>query len=238
MKSIFHSADSRGYANHGWLKTHHTFSFASYQDRERVHFGMLRVLNDDWVAPNMGFGKHPHDNMEIITIPLAGELQHEDSMGTSSVIRYGEVQVMSAGTGIYHSEFNASKSQPVALLQIWVFPSKDNVTPRYGQKMFSVDDRKNKFQLVVSPDGEAESNWVNQDTWFSLGNFSAGEKFSYKTHREGHGVYAFIISGQAKIAGQEMHKRDGLGIWETPEIEGEVVEDSEILLIEVPMTTM
>lgn len=235
MKTVIHKADTRGSANHGWLKAKHSFSFANYHDPERVHFGTLRVLNDDIVAPGMGFGMHPHDNMEIITIPLRGSLQHRDDMGNTAVIKPGEVQVMSAGTGVLHSEFNPSKTEEVNLLQVWVFPNKKNVKPRYDQKLFSPDGRVNTLQLVVSPDEENGSLMVNQDTWFSLGSFEKDKSIEYAVHKNGNGVYAFVIEGEVKIGAVDLAKRDGLGISDTNKFTISAKSNAEVLFMEIPM---
>ena len=235
--SILHKAATRGHADHGWLKANHTFSFAGYYDPERVHFGALRVLNDDYVEGGQGFGTHPHDNMEIITIPLEGALEHKDSMGNGTVIQQGDIQVMSAGTGIRHSEFNHSKTEPIKLLQIWVFPEKRNVMPRYQQITLDPADRKNKLQQVVSPDQNDDGVWVHQQTWFHLGKFDKGATAAYRLKNKHNGVYAFVISGDFKIDDTMLNKRDGLGTWNTDEIKIEACSaDAEILLIEVPMT--
>jgi redox-sensitive bicupin YhaK (pirin superfamily) len=234
-KTILHKADTRGSADHGWLHAKHSFSFANYYEPTRMHFGALRVLNDDIVDPGMGFGMHPHDNMEIITIPLEGELQHKDNMGNSSVIKHGDVQVMSAGTGVTHSEFNPNKDKPVKLLQIWVFPNKKGVKPRYGEMTMNLKDRHNKLQQLVSPNENDAGLWVHQDTWFHLGKFEKGKEVNYEIRKKGNGVYAFVISGDANIDGQELHLRDGLGIWETDKINVKAESDMEILLMEVPM---
>jgi redox-sensitive bicupin YhaK (pirin superfamily) len=230
----FHAADSRGHANHGWLNSHHSFSFASYHNPERMQFGTLRVLNDDIVDAGMGFGKHPHENMEIVSIPLQGDLEHQDSMGNASVIRQGDVQIMSAGTGVYHSEYNKSKEDLVKFLQIWVFPKERNIEPRYDQKSYPVEDRQNRFQRVVSPE-EDGSIWINQDAYFSLGNFEAGKSTKYDIAREGNGVYAFLIKGKATIDGHELSERDALGVSETNQLDIQFSEDSELLLLDVPM---
>lgn len=235
--TILHKAESRGHANHGWLKANHTFSFANYYNPERVHFGALRVLNDDTVEGGMGFGMHPHDNMEIITIPLEGELQHKDSMGNGAVIKKGDVQVMSAGTGITHSEINNKKDQFVKLLQIWVFPKKKNVTPRYDQITLKAEDRQNKLQQILSPDPEDDGLWIHQDAWFHLGKFDKNKTSDYKLKKNGNGVYAFVISGSFIIHGIELDQRDGLGIWNTDQLSLKAAsENAEILLMEVPMT--
>lgn len=232
---ILHPADSRGLANHGWLKSHHSFSFASYYNPERMHFGVLRVLNDDTVSPGMGFGTHPHDNMEIISIPLEGDLEHKDSMGNTQVIRHGDIQVMSAGTGIYHSEYNRNKEKPVKFLQIWVFPNQRNVTPRYDQITLNLKDRLNRFQQILSPSAEDEGVWIHQDAWFHLGKFDAGKKTNYSLKKKGNGVYAFLLSGKASIDGQSLEARDGLGLWNLEEFDFVAEAESEILLMEVPM---
>lgn len=235
MRTIFHQADSRGKQDHGWLKANHTFSFANYYDPQRMHFGTLRVLNDDYVEGGMGFGTHPHANMEIITIPLSGELHHRDSMGNFGAIRKGEIQVMSAGTGVEHSEFNGSEKEAVTLLQIWVIPNQMNVEPRYDQIRISDNEKINSFQQIISPDASDEGSWIHQDAWFHLGKFEKETSESYFMKREGNGVYVFLISGHAKVAGQEMNAKDGLGISDTAEFKLEFLEDSEILLMEVPM---
>lgn len=232
---VIHRADTRGHANHGWLDTNHTFSFANYHHPERMHFGVLRVLNDDSVEGGMGFGTHPHSNMEIISIPLEGDLEHKDSMGNSGVIRQGDVQVMSAGTGIQHSEFNSNKDRPVKFLQIWVFPREKGVTPRYDQMSFKVSDRKNKWQQVLSPTPDDEGVWIHQDAWFHLGQFDEQKESTYIVKKSGNGVYAFVIEGSATIAGQQLGKRDGLGIWDVQELSIEADAGAEILLMEVPM---
>ena len=235
MKTILHKAETRGSADHGWLKTHHTFSFANYYDSERVHFGTLRVLNDDYVAGGKGFGMHPHDNMEIITIPLEGDLQHKDNMGNSEIIREGDVQVMSAGTGVYHSEFNPNEDKAVTLLQIWVFPNKKNVKPRYDQ--ISVRDiaRENEFYQILSPNPDDKGVWIHQNAWFSLGRLDSGKEANYKLNDENNGVYAFVIEGKVTVNGQELDKRDGLGIWNVDELEVKSEADSRVLLMEIPM---
>lgn len=203
MNTILHKANTRGHANHGWLDSHHTFSFAGYHDPSRVHFGMLRILNDDIVKGGMGFGRHPHDNMEIISIPLKGSLEHGDNTGGHGIIKSGEVQIMSAGSGITHSEKNASPKEDVNFLQIWVFPKEHDITPRYDQKEFHAADRMNKFQTVVSPEKENPSAlWINQDAWFMLGNLKKGTTTEYAPRNKSHGVYAFLIEGAATIDGQ------------------------------------
>lgn len=236
MATIIHKAGSRGHANHGWLDTYHTFSFADYYDPERVHFGALRVLNDDTVAGGMGFGTHPHDNMEIISIPLEGDLEHKDSMGNTQVIKHGDIQVMSAGTGIQHSEKNMNHDKPVKFLQIWVFPNKRNATPRYGQITLNIADRKNKLQQIVSPDQKNGATWINQDAWFHLGSFDKGLQAEYTIKKKGDGVYAFILEGEFSINGEKLSRRDGIGISEVDTLRITANSDkAEILLMEVPM---
>jgi hypothetical protein len=235
MKTVIHKSNTRGHANHGWLDTSHTFSFAHYYDPARVHFGALRVLNDDFVDGGMGFGTHPHDNMEIISIPLMGDLEHRDSMGTVAVIKQNDVQIMSAGTGIQHSEYNKNKDKKVNFLQIWVFPKVRNITPRYDQKSFDPKDRENKLQLIVSPQKESEGVWINQDAWFYLGNLKSGFQVEHPVNLKGNGVYAFVIDGNVTINDQKLNKRDGMGIWEVDKLSIAADSDAELLLMEVPM---
>jgi redox-sensitive bicupin YhaK (pirin superfamily) len=233
---VLHKENSRGHANHGWLDAHHTFSFAGYYNPERVNFGALRVLNDDRIDGGMGFGNHPHDNMEIITIPLSGALAHKDSLGTSSVIQQGDIQVMSAGTGVQHSEFNANDSEPVKLLQIWLFPNQKNVTPRYDQLTLDVTERHNNFQQILSPDANNQGVWIHQDAWFSLGKFDQDFESSYSIKKEGNGVYVFVINGSVEIDGQKLDKRDGMGVWDTDAIQFKSLsQNAEVLLMDVPM---
>lgn len=233
---VLHKAESRGLANLGWLTSRHTFSFANYYNPERMHFGVLRVLNDDIVEAGQGFGTHPHDNMEIISIPLDGDLEHKDSMGNIAVIRKGDVQVMSAGTGITHSEYNKNSDKPVKFLQIWVFPNQKNVKPRYDQITLKTEDRQNKLQQILSPDQEDEGVWIYQDAWFLMGNFEEGVTTNYTLKKAGNGVYFFVIKGSFTIDNTELHDRDGLGIWDTDTISIKSGStDSEILLMEVPM---
>ena len=235
MKTVLHKAETRGHANHGWLDSHHTFSFANYYDPSRIHFGALRVLNDDQVAGGRGFGEHPHDNMEIISIPLSGDLEHKDSMGNKTVIRQGDVQIMSAGTGIQHSEYNKNKDEKVNFLQIWVFPKEKNIQPRYDQKTFPQAERVNRLQEVVTPVKNSEGVWINQDAWFHLGNLKKDFKTSYDVKKKGNGIYVFVIEGGVSINGQALNKRDGIGVSEVDKLEIEANHDSEVLLMEVPM---
>ena len=236
MTKILHKADSRGRADHGWLLSRHTFSFASYYDPERMGFGLLRVINDDIVQPGMGFGRHPHENMEIISIPLAGALRHQDSMGNEDVIRAGEVQAMSAGSGITHSEFNASKEEEVHFLQIWVQPKKRNITPRYNQRSFDVAKRQNRWQIIVAPDESPGALGINQDAWFSLANLDVGTNLAYQLKRHGNGIYVFVLDGAVTIDEQPLKRRDGLGINKVEKISITADSPAELLLIDVPMT--
>ena len=233
--TIIHKAATRGHANHGWLNSFHTFSFANYYDPERVHFGALRVLNDDTVEAGMGFGTHPHDNMEIISIPLEGDLEHKDSMGTVSVIKHGDIQVMSAGTGIHHSEYNKNKDRRVKFLQIWVFPNQKKVTPRYDQITLNLADRHNQLQQILSPNADDAGVWIHQNAWFHLGKFDKGVAKEYNLKAKGNGVYAFILSGDVTINGQSLNTRDGFGIWDVEKITIQADSDAEFLLMEVPM---
>jgi quercetin 2,3-dioxygenase len=236
MKTILHKAATRGHANHGWLDSWHTFSFASYYDADRVHFGALRVLNDDTVAPGMGFGKHPHDNMEIVSIPLEGDLEHGDSTGTKAVIKQGDVQVMSAGTGIIHSEKNKNSDQQVKFLQIWIFPKKKNVEPRYDQKTFTDSEKQNRLATVVSPIGTNDGGvQLHQDAWFHLGKLNKETSLTYNLKKKGNGVYAFVLEGDVTINEIALNRRDGLGISETDTLSVKADNNTEILLMEVPM---
>ena len=235
MKKVLHKATTRGHANHGWLNSYHSFSFAGYYNPERIHFGALRVLNDDTVAAGMGFGTHPHDNMEIISIPLSGDLRHKDSMGNETVIKQGDIQVMSAGTGIAHSEMNANKDKDVQFLQIWVFPNKKNVQPRYGQITIDESKLKNNLLQVLSPNADDVGVWIHQDAWFSLGNLEKGITTTYTLKGTDSGVYAFVLEGDVTINGESLNKRDGLGISETDTLHITADADARILLMEVPM---
>ena len=235
-KSILHKADTRGHANHGWLDSKHTFSFANYYNPERMHFGVLRVLNDDQVAPGMGFGTHPHENMEIISIPLEGDLEHKDSMGNIAVIHHGDIQVLSAGTGITHSEYNKNKDKEVKFLQIWVFPNKQNVIPRYSQISLNIEDRHNNFQQIISPNPDDEGAWINQNAWFSMGNFDNGFETTYNLKSNQNGVYIFVLEGEIEIDGQTLSKRDGFGIWNIENFNMKALSNCDGLLMEVPMS--
>lgn len=229
---IIHQANSRGKANHGWLNSHHTFSFAGYYDEQRMNFGALRVLNDDSVAPGMGFGTHPHRDMEIISVPLSGSLQHKDSEGNSQLIRKGEVQIMSAGTGVAHSEYNASTTDEVKFLQIWVIPKKFGIKPRYEQKAFDFKD--NSLTLVVSPDGRDGSVTINQDAFFSIAEIN-GTELTYERKLNGNGVYVFVLNGDVEIDGKKFSTRDGIGITDFEKVKMKS-DKAEVLLMEVPMT--
>lgn len=233
---VLHQANTRGHANHGWLESYHTFSFANYHNPDRMNFGVLRVLNDDRVSQGMGFGKHPHDNMEIISIPLEGDLEHQDSMGNTTVIKEGDVQIMSAGTGIFHSEYNKNKDQMVKFLQIWVYPNQKNVTPRYDQISLNMEHRHNRLQQILSPSPEDEGVWIHQDAWFHIGKFDADFSVSYKVKKAGNGVYAFVLKGDFLIATISLKERDGLGIWNMDAFSITAKSpNAEILLMEVPM---
>ena len=234
MKTIFHKSTDRGRANHGWLDSHHSFSFAHFYDPEKIHYGALRVLNDDIVQGGMGFGTHPHDNMEIISIPLSGDLEHKDSMGNSGVIQQNDVQLMSAGTGIQHSEYNKNKDKLVNFLQIWVFPKVKNIKPRYDQKTFSPDDRKNKLQMIVSPNEDGVH--INQDAWFYLSDLDAGKNVELKLNNKNSGVYTFVIDGDVTVNGNKLNKKDAIGISETENITVTADSNAKVLLMEVPMS--
>lgn len=236
MNTVLHKAATRGQANHGWLDSKHSFSFANYRNPDRMSFGVLRVLNDDKVAPGRGFETHPHDNMEIISIPLEGDLEHKDNMGNVTIIRDGDVQVMSAGTGITHSEFNANKDKDVCFLQIWIFPNRKNVVPKYDQISIKDIQTENEFYQILSPNKEDEGVWIYQNAWFYLGEFSKEQNHTYTLKDKSNGVYAFILEGNSIIAGQSLNKRDGFGIWNTNKIEIQTEENTKILLMEVPMT--
>jgi len=233
--SVYHPADSRGLADHGWLLSRHTFSFADYHDPERVRFGLLRVINDDIVKPSMGFGTHPHENMEIVSIPLSGSLRHQDSMGNRHIITAGEVQIMSAGSGLTHSEYNNSDSEEVNFLQIWVFPEQRDIAPRYGQKRFEPADRRNRFQTLVAPERNNDAIWINQQAWFSMADLEAGSALSYVKRRPESGVYLFVIEGELTANGHPLAKRDGLGLSGPEDITLQAETAAEVLAIEVPL---
>lgn len=234
-QTTLHKAGTRGHANHGWLNSYHTFSFANYYNPERMHFGALRVLNDDTVDAGMGFGTHPHDNMEIISIPLEGDLEHKDSMNNVAVIKNGDIQVMSAGTGIYHSEYNKDRAHRVKFLQIWVYPNQLNVQPRYDQITLKAEDRHNKLQQILSPNAGDEGVWIYQNAWFHLGQFDKGVSTIYNLKAKGNGVYVFVLSGDIKVNDQVLNIRDGYGIWDTDSFTIAAESNAEFLLMEVPM---
>ncbi len=236
MKKVLHRAESRGHANYGWLDTRHTFSFANYYNPERMGFGALRVLNDDIVAPGRGFSTHPHDNMEIISIPLRGALEHKDDMGYRSVIRKGEIQVMSAGRGIFHSEYNKSHERDVNFLQIWVLPNQKNVEPRYDQMSMKKVERKNGIYQILSPDKDDDGVWIHQKAWFFMGDFEEGHREVYGLREaRRNGLYLFVLDGAVDVEGVLLQKRDGLGLWETEELTITAKQASSVLLMEVPM---
>lgn len=233
--TVLHKANTRGHANHGWLNAYHSFSFANWYNPERVQFGTLRVLNDDTVAAGMGFGTHPHDNMEIITIPLEGDLAHKDSMGNAATIKTGDVQVMSAGTGIQHSEFNPNADQQTKLFQIWLFPRERNVEPRYQQITLDKSLEKNNFAQILSPNAEDAGVWIHQDAWFHLADFDKDFSKTYELKKEGNGMYVFVISGTITVDGQELETRDGLGITNFETLDIKATSDAKFLLMEIPM---
>ena len=235
MKTIVHKANTRGHAQHGWLESYHSFSFANYYNPERMGFGVLRVLNDDRVTSGMGFGKHPHDNMEIVSIPLSGDLEHKDSMGNTTVIKSGDVQVMSAGTGIFHSEYNKNRDSEVKFLQIWVQPNKRGVEPRYDQITLDPASLNNKLAQVLSPNKDDDGVWVYQDAWFYMGNLNGGTEVSYDVKKAGNGVYAFLLEGDATVAGESLNRRDAVGIADATSFTVKAGSDAKILLMEVPM---
>ena len=235
LQYTLHKAETRGDANHGWLHSKHTFSFANYYDPNRMHFGVLRVLNDDTVSAGMGFGTHSHNNMEIISIPLEGDLEHKDSMGNTTVIRKGDIQIMSAGTGIQHSEYNKNKDAEVKFLQIWIIPNKKNVTPRYDQITLNPIDRKNQLQQIISPNPDDAGIWIHQNAWFYLADFDTDFSISYSIKSKENGLYIFILNGQIQINDLTLHSRDGLGIWDTDRIEIKVTANTSFLLMDLPM---
>lgn len=234
MKTIIDGAATRGYFNHGWLKTYHTFSFANYYNPRRIHFGALRVLNDDWIAPGKGFDMHPHKNMEVVSIPLKGYLKHGDSVENQSVITPGDIQVMSTGRGIYHSEYNGSATEEAELLQIWVIPNIENTTPEYNNYDIRPLLKRNELALIISPNGHTPAHLL-QDAWFSLGSFDAGHSVDYRLHKHNTGVYVFIIEGEATVAGKALSRRDGIGVWDTESVKIEANSEAQILAIEVAM---
>lgn len=235
MQTVIHRSDSRGDANHGWLHSKHSFSFANYHNPERMNFGVLRVLNDDKVSESQGFGLHPQRDMEIISLPLKGDLKHKDNMGNETVIKEGDIQIMSAGTGVMHSEYNNNPDKAVEFLQIWVIPNKQNVEPRYDQISLQDIAKENQFYQVLSPNKDDQGVWIHQDAWFNIGKFSKGNSDEYKINKKGNGVYAFILEGEVEINGEKLFKRDGMGIWDTESFNVKATEDARVLLMEVPM---
>ncbi|MGP5297225.1 pirin family protein [Psychrobacter faecalis] len=235
MRTIYQAADSRGDANHGWLKSKHTFSFANYHNPERMGFGALRVINDDFVIAGQGFGKHSHRDMEIISIPLSGKLGHGDNIGNNGIIETGEIQVMSAGTGITHSEMNADNHEAVSFLQIWVIPNKMNVEPRYQQIRMGELMKPNAFNQILSPNSDDAGVWIHQDAWFSMGDFDKGVTETYQLKNPNNGVYIFVISGKVVVNGNTLSTRDGLGVWDTKNFTMDVLDGAKVLLMEVPI---
>ncbi len=233
---IIYKNNSRGYANHGWLKSHHTFSFANYRNNDRIHFGVLRVLNDDYIEAGMGFGTHPHENMEIISIPLSGSIAHKDSMGHGETVTTGEIQVMSAGTGIQHSEYNPSETEASEFLQIWLFPNKLNVTPRYQQLSINTDDSNNNWNQILSPNSDDKGAWIHQNAWFNLGNFDANTTTNYSLNDKiNNGVFLFVLEGEIVVNNQKLEKRDAIGIWDIEALTIENKTNTKLLIMEVPM---
>ena len=234
MKSIIHRSHERGHADHGWLQSHHSFSFAQYHDPQKMGFGLLRVLNDDQVAPSQGFGTHPHRNMEIISIPLSGSLEHQDNMGNTTVIKTNDVQIMSAGTGVAHSEYNHSQTDWVNFLQLWIFPKELNIAPRYDQKTFAQEQRHNQWQTVVAPQGGAAVA-INQDASIHRTHLQAGETIDYSLSGDGQGAYLMVLEGAVEVGSQSLDQKDAMGLWETEHFSIKAKDTSELLLIEVPM---
>ena len=235
MKTVIHKAGQRGKADYGWLQANYSFSFSNWFDPNRMGFGALRVLNNDRVAPGAGFPTHPHDNMEIITIPLSGALEHKDSMGNTAQIKTGEVQVMSAGTGITHSEYNASKTEELTLFQLWIIPNKKNVKPRYEELQLDVDRRLNTLQQIVSPSRDDEGLWIHQNAWLFLSKLESGNELDYKGQKEGNGVYLMVISGEVEVEGERLANKDAMGITEAQRFAVRSESEAELLFIEVPM---
>lgn len=235
MKTVLHKANTRGNANHGWLQSYHSFSFANYYNPERMNFGALRVLNDDIVAGGQGFGTHPHQNMEIISIPLEGDLKHNDSMGNTVIINEGDVQAMSAGTGVYHSEYNKNNDKEVKFLQIWIVPNKENVDPKFDQISIRDLEKENAFYQILSPNKDDDGVWIHQEAWFHIGKFDNDKEAVYNIKKKGNGVYAFVLEGEVEIESQKLEKRDGFGVWEVESVNIKSISKSKILLIETPM---
>ena len=235
-ETVLHKANSRGNADHGWLKSKHSFSFANYYNPERMGFGTLRVINDDLIAPAKGFGTHPHQNMEIISIPISGALKHKDSEGNEAVICDGEIQLMSAGTGVYHSEYNASNSEQANFLQIWILPEKKNITPRYDQRKFEKKDRKNKWQTIVSPmDKEDEGVKINQQAWFNMTDLDENKELLYVKNKKPNGIYFFVLDGEIKVEDKTLSKKDALGLTKENEVTVLAETKAKVLVMEVPL---
>lgn len=235
MEKVIHRADSRGLVDHGWLKSAHSFSFGTYFNPERVHFGALRVLNDDYVTGANGFGLHPHDNMEIISIPLSGILEHSDSLGNRGTIEPNEIQVMSAGTGVKHSEYNGSEVDPVEFLQIWISPHTRDVTPRYDQIRIHPADRENKLQQIVSPSPDDAGTWIHQNAWLLLADLQQGKSVEYSLKNNKNGVYIFLLEGQIEVLDEVLERRDAIAINDNKEVSITASQDASLLLIEVAM---
>ena len=235
MQTKLYPASERGHVNFGWLDSHHSFSFGHWYNPDKVHFGALRVLNDDIVKEGAGFGMHPHDNMEIVSIPLIGSLAHKDSTGTDGIIRTGDVQIMSAGSGIQHSEFNPSKTEATNFLQIWVIPKLRNIDPRYDQRAFDVNDRLNKWQVVISPDEKENALWINQDARFALAKLEEAKEIFFEPKFQGNGVYIFVIEGAVSVDNKTIGKRDAIGVFDTTGFTIKAERNAEVLAIEIPM---
>ena len=237
MKKIIHKATERGHANHGWLNAKHSFSFASWYNPDKVHFGALRVLNDDEVAQGMGFGKHPHDNMEIITLVQEGSLAHSDNMGNGSTMKPNDVQVMSAGKGVTHSEMNPDKNNAVKLFQIWVIPNKRDVTPRYDQKTFAPELRENKWQEIIKPDTQQEGDaiFIHQQAWFNLTDLDENKEIIYTNKLKGNGAYVFVIAGDIEVSGENLSARDAIGVTDYETITIKANTNARILVMDLPM---
>jgi len=235
MKTIFYPENERGHANHGWLDAHHTFSFASWYNPEKMNFGVLRVLNDDRVAGGMGFGQHPHDNMEIITIPLSGSIRHQDTMGNQAIVKAGEIQVMSAGTGIQHSETNPSSTEDLTLFQIWLFPDKRNHEPRYDQRPLDEAKMNNQFAQILSPNAEDDNVWIHQNAWFNMGKFTEDKQVEYRLNDKTNGLFVMQVEGESSVGGQALKRRDAIGIVESDTVVLDIKKGSTLLLMEVPL---
>lgn len=238
MKTVLHKSDTRGHTNHSWLDSYHSFSFADYYHSGRMHFGVLRVLNDDRVAASQGFATHPHSNMEIISIPLEGDLEHKDSMGNVAVIKQGDIQVMSAGTGILHAEYNPNKDKEVSFLQIWILPNKQNVEPRYDQISIRDIEENKRFKQILSPNADDAGVWIHQDAWFYIASFDEDGTETYRFNKHGNGLYLFVLEGELDIQDLKLEKRDGLGIWNVSQFDFKACAHTRVLLMEVPMLNL